>query len=402
MAERLGKVAQVFTHQRHVGGFDGHVGAHRAHRDPHVGGGQRGSVVDAITDHRGGALSPELFDQPRFVFGAQLGVHVLDPDIAGQRRGGGRVVAGEHRHVIAVAAQPGDHLGGLRPQLVAHGDGADHFAVVFDEDRGGPGPLHAGDVTGERAGVQPAGAAQAADVRSVYLGADGLFASLRPGTIVVDSSTIDVATARLLAEDAAAHQLRFLDAPVSGGVKGAEAATLTFMVGGDKDTLEAVMPILEPMSGRVISAGGAGTGQAAKIVNNMIMGVSTAATCEGILLAQRIGLDPSVFFEIATTSTCDSWVIRTLFPAPGIVATAPSSDGYAAGFMTKLMVKDLALAVEAAKQTATPATVTETALAAYADAMNNGFGELDCTSLYLSMSEIADEMARTADSQASA
>ncbi|MFA6139938.1 NAD(P)-dependent oxidoreductase [Rhodococcus sp. Chr-9] len=242
----------------------------------------------------------------------------------------------------------------------------------------------------------------AADVRSVYLGADGLFASLRPGTIVVDSSTIDVATARLLAEDAAAHQLRFLDAPVSGGVKGAEAATLTFMVGGDKDTLEAVMPILEPMSGRVISAGGAGTGQAAKIVNNMIMGVSTAATCEGILLAQRIGLDPSVFFEIATTSTCDSWVIRTLFPAPGIVATAPSSDGYAAGFMTKLMVKDLALAVEAAKQTATPATVTETALAAYADAMNNGFGELDCTSLYLSMSEIADEMARTADSQASA
>ncbi|MGE4361613.1 MAG: 3-hydroxyisobutyrate dehydrogenase [Mycolicibacterium sp.] len=235
----------------------------------------------------------------------------------------------------------------------------------------------------------------ASDVRSVYLGADGLFATLPPGTIVVDSSTIDVDTARLLAEQAAAHQLRFLDAPVSGGVKGAEAGILTFMVGGDTETLEVVKPILEPMAGRVISAGAAGTGQAAKIVNNMIMGVSTAATCEGVLLAQRIGLDPSVFFEIATTSTCDSWVIRRLYPSPGVVDTAPSSSEYVAGFMTKLMVKDLALAVEAAKLTATPATVTETALAAFTTAMNTGHAEQDCTSLYLSLSEIADEMSQS-------
>ncbi len=229
----------------------------------------------------------------------------------------------------------------------------------------------------------------AADVRSVLLGKDGLFRRLPAGTAVVDSSTIDVETARELHEKATEYGLRFLDAPVSGGVKGAEAGTLTFMAGGDSQTVADVTPILQPMAGRVVATGPGGTGQAAKIVNNMIMGVCMAATCEGVLLATRIGLDPGIFYDIATTATSDNYVLRKLYPAPGIVQDAPSSSGYAAGFMTRLLVKDLNLAIEAARNSGTPVSVTEKALEAFDRALGEGLDEHDCTSLYLSLTNAA-------------
>lgn len=178
---------------------------------------------------------------------------------------------------------------------------------------------------------------------------DEIFAAAHPQAVLIDCSTIDVATAQAVAASAAEHQLTMVDAPVSGGTGGAANATLTFMVGGSATGFAAVKPILEGMGKAVIHAGGAGMGQAAKICNNMMLGVHMIGTCEGFVLAQKLGLDTQTFFDIASRSSGQSWSMTTFCPVPGPVPAAPSNRGYAGGFSTALMLKDLKLAVGAAQ-----------------------------------------------------
>lgn len=190
-------------------------------------------------------------------------------------------------------------------------------------------------------------------VRSVMSGPEGVLAHLRPGTLVVDSSTIDIETARALHESVTAAGFRFLDAPVSGGVFGAESGTLTFMVGGADADLAEARPLIEVMAGRIFHAGSGGSGQAAKIANNMMLGINLAALCEGSVLAGRLGLDPKTFFEIASVSSGDSWALRNWYPVEGVVANAAVNRDFQGGFAVNLMRKDVGLALEAGGSTAT-------------------------------------------------
>jgi 3-hydroxyisobutyrate dehydrogenase len=166
--------------------------------------------------------------------------------------------------------------------------------------------------------------------------------------LLLDCSTIDVDTARTVAGLAAEAGYVFADAPVSGGIMAAEAGTLAFMVGCDEDQFPRIEAALEPMSRVTMRAGDHGTGQAAKICNNMILGINMIATCEGIALAEKLGLDPVKFFDIAAKSSGQSWSVTTYYPWPGPVPTAPSNRDYDGGFATAMMLKDLKLAQDAA------------------------------------------------------
>src|SRR3954470_52854 len=167
--------------------------------------------------------------------------------------------------------------------------------------------------------------------------------------ILIDCSTIDVATAREEIEKAEAAGYRMVDAPVSGGIAAADAGTLTFMVGGTGEAFEAARPYLEKMGKAVIHAGGAGSGQAAKICNNMLLGASMIATCETFVLAQKLGLDPQTFFDIASKASGQCWSMTTYCPVPGVGPNTPADRDYEGGFAAALMLKDLRLAREAAE-----------------------------------------------------
>jgi 3-hydroxyisobutyrate dehydrogenase len=187
------------------------------------------------------------------------------------------------------------------------------------------------------------------EVRAVYLGSDGLLAAAAPGTLFIDCSTIDVMTARDVATAAGGTGLAMVDAPVSGGVGGAEAGTLTFMVGGGEDAFARAAPILAAMGKAVVHAGGPGNGQAAKICNNMILGVSMIAVCEAFVLADKLGLDRQKLFEISSKASGQCWSLSTYCPVPGPVPTSPANRDYQAGFTAAMMLKDLRLAQEAAQ-----------------------------------------------------
>jgi 3-hydroxyisobutyrate dehydrogenase len=186
-------------------------------------------------------------------------------------------------------------------------------------------------------------------VRDVYLGGNGLLAKAKKGTLFIDSSTIDVETARLVAAKAEEQGMNLLDAPVSGGVGGAQGATLTFMVGGRDEAFKQAKPILDQMGKTVVHAGGAGAGQAAKICNNMILGISMIATCEAFALAEKLGLDKQKLFDISSKSSGQSWSMTTYCPVPGPVPTSPANRDYAAGFTAAMMLKDLKLAQAASE-----------------------------------------------------
>ena len=171
----------------------------------------------------------------------------------------------------------------------------------------------------------------------------------RPETILIDCSTIDIATARAVESEAAAQGLTMVDAPVSGGIAAAAAGTLTFMVGGSEQGFHRARPWLEAMGKAVIHAGGAGAGQAAKLCNNMILGATMAATCEAFVLAERLGLDPQTFYAIASKASGQSWSMTSYCPVPGVGPETPADHGYEGGFAAALMLKDLALATEAAE-----------------------------------------------------
>ena len=194
------------------------------------------------------------------------------------------------------------------------------------------------------------------EVRAVYLGDGGILDRAPPGTLFIDCSTIDVATARDVAAAADAAGAAMVDAPVSGGVGGAEAATLTFMVGGKDDAFAKAAPILAAMGKAVVHAGAAGNGQAAKICNNMILGISMIGVCEAFVLANKLGLDNEKLFEISSKASGQCWSLSTYCPVPGPVPTSPANRDYQAGFTAAMMLKDLRLAQEAAQNSgaATP------------------------------------------------
>lgn len=190
---------------------------------------------------------------------------------------------------------------------------------------------------------------------AVYDGA-GVLEAAAPGTLFIDSSTVDMESAKRAHELAATAGMLALDAPVSGGVTGAEAATLTFMVGGEDGAFDRGKPVMEAMGKRVVHCGGAGSGQAAKMCNNMILGISMIGVCEAFTLAEKIGLTKEALFEVASTSSGQCWSLTTYCPVPGPVPTSPANNDYKPGFSTGLMLKDLKLAQNAAQSSgaATP------------------------------------------------
>ena len=170
----------------------------------------------------------------------------------------------------------------------------------------------------------------------------------RKGALVIDCSTIDVDSAKKAHEAGGAAGMLTLDAPVSGGVGGATAGTLTFMCGGSAEAFAAAKPLLESMGKRIVHCGGAGAGQAAKICNNMILGATMIVTCEAFALAEKLGLSAQALFDVASTASGQSWSLTSYCPVPGLVPASPANRGYQPGFAASLMLKDLKLAQEAA------------------------------------------------------
>jgi 3-hydroxyisobutyrate dehydrogenase len=176
-----------------------------------------------------------------------------------------------------------------------------------------------------------------------------VFGKAPASALLIDCSTIDVATARSVEDDAAAQGYAMVDAPVSGGIAAAAGGTLTFMVGGSDEAFARAQPILEPMAKAVIHAGGPGAGQAAKICNNMILGATMVATCEGFALAEKLGLDLQTFFDISSKASGQSWSMTSYCPVPGVGPETPADHDYEGGFAAALMLKDLKLAMDAAQ-----------------------------------------------------
>ncbi|OBG61134.1 3-hydroxyisobutyrate dehydrogenase [Mycobacterium sp. E3339] len=189
----------------------------------------------------------------------------------------------------------------------------------------------------------------------------------RAGALFIDSSTISVNDAREVHALATGHAMAQLDAPVSGGVKGAVAGTLAFMVGGDAEALERARPVLEPMAGKVIHCGAAGAGQAAKVCNNMVLAVQQIAIGEAFVLAEKLGLSAQSLFDVITGATGNCWAVHTNCPVPGPVPTSPANNDFKPGFATALMNKDLGLAMDAVSSTGSSAPLGRHAAEIYAE-----------------------------------
>ena len=197
------------------------------------------------------------------------------------------------------------------------------------------------------------------------------------GALFIDCSTIDVASARIAHDMAAGAQMLSLDAPVSGGISGAAAGTLTFMAGGSEGAFVQAEPLLQVMGGKVVHCGAAGDGQAVKICNNMMLGIQMASVCEGFTLADQLGVDPAKLFEVSSTSSGQCWSLTTYCPEPGLVATAPSNNEYKPGFAADLMLKDMNLALEAAESQGLVLDVAVVAQAIYTRFADAGYGDVD-------------------------
>jgi 3-hydroxyisobutyrate dehydrogenase len=214
-------------------------------------------------------------------------------------------------------------------------------------------------------------------VSETCLGEQGLFKHAKKGVLFIDSSSIDIVTTRELHQLAAASGINMVDAPVSGGVAAADAGTLTLMVGGEENNFLKAKPILEKIGKKIVHAGIAGTGQAAKICNNLLLGISMIGVCEAFSLAEKLGLDAKKFFEISSNASGQCWSMTTYCPAPGIVPTAPSNNQYLPGFMAKMMLKDLRLGQHAAESVAANIPLGSEAAELYALFVQQGFGEKD-------------------------
>ncbi|MDE2577116.1 MAG: 3-hydroxyisobutyrate dehydrogenase [Rhodospirillales bacterium] len=228
-------------------------------------------------------------------------------------------------------------------------------------------------------------------VAEVYLGEGGVLASCGADALLVDSSTIDVDTARRVAAAAAASGREMLDAPVSGGVRGAAAATLTFMVGGTAAGFARAQPVLAAMGRNIVHAGVSGAGQAAKMCNNMILGISMLGVSEAFVLADRLGLDRQKLFDISSTSSGQCWALLNGCPAPGPVPAAPSNHEYAPGFAAALMLKDLQLSQEAAAATGAATPMGAHAARLYQALVGAGEGGRDFSVAFAWLSKLARE-----------
>lgn len=205
--------------------------------------------------------------------------------------------------------------------------------------------------------------------------------AMKKGALLIDSSTIDVDSARAAHAIAEKHGLLSIDAPVSGGVGGAAAGTLTFMAGGAKDAFAAAAPILEPMAGKVVHCGDAGNGQAAKICNNMILGISMIGVGEAFVLAEKLGLSHQALFDVASTSSGQCWSLTTYCPVPGPVPTSPANRDYVPGFAAALMLKDLKLAQAAAQSAGAATPLGAEAAQLYGLFDNAGHGGMDFSAI---------------------
>jgi 3-hydroxyisobutyrate dehydrogenase len=215
------------------------------------------------------------------------------------------------------------------------------------------------------------------EVREIYLGVGGIVENANPGTLLIDCSTIDVASARVVAAAAEAKDLLMLDAPVSGGVGGATAGTLTFMVGGPERAFVRAQSILEKMGKTIVHAGGPGNGQAAKICNNMILGISMIAVSEAFVLAEQLGLEHQKLFDIASKSSGQCWSLTTYCPVPGPVPASPANRDYQAGFTAAMMLKDLKLSQDAAKSSGAKTHLGADAAKIYTQYVESGEGARD-------------------------
>jgi 3-hydroxyisobutyrate dehydrogenase len=274
------------------------------------------------------------------------------------------------------------HMGG---PMAANLLKAGHAVTAFDLV---PAALDAAKAAGATLAASPRAAAEGAEVvitmlpaaqhvKAVYLSDDGVLAGVARGVPLVDSSTIDPATARLIGEAAAKQGNPFADAPVSGGVVGAQAGTLTFMVGADEALFETLRPVLSGMGKNMVRCGETGTGQIAKICNNLLLGISMIGVAEAMKLGETLGIDPTKLASIVNTSTGRCWSSDTCNPYPGIVETAPASRGYSGGFGADLMLKDLGLAVDAARAARQPVFMGALAQQLYQSMSQQGLGGLD-------------------------
>ena len=229
------------------------------------------------------------------------------------------------------------------------------------------------------------------NVEIVYLGVGGLLEAVPRGRLCVDMSTIDPGTSRRVAARLRERGLRFLDAPVSGGVGGATAGTLAIMVGGEAADLEEARPVLAAMGTSIIHVGPVGTGEVAKLCNNLIAGSALIAVAEAFRIAEAFGVDPQILTNVIAKSSGATWVMGNMHPVPGIVETAASSRQYTPGFMTDLMAKDLGLAVNAAREKRVPVAVAPAAQQLYRMASSHGLGREDCSSVYKFLKPSSDD-----------
>jgi 3-hydroxyisobutyrate dehydrogenase len=280
-------------------------------------------------------------------------------------------------------------LGNMGGPMVANLLKAGHSLTVFDLSEKA---LQAAVDAGARTAASPREVAQtskvvitmlpaAAHVKAVYLNADGVLAGVRPGVTLIDSSTIDPATARLIGESALKQGNPFADAPVSGGTGGAQAGTLTFMVGADAALFETLKPVLAGMGKNMVHCGETGTGQIAKICNNLLLGISMIGVAEAMKLGTSLGIDPNTLAGVINTSTGRCWSADTYNPYPNVLPNAPSSRGYTGGFGADLMLKDLGLAVDAARQVKQPILLGALAQQLYQTMSMQGLGGLDFSAI---------------------
>ncbi|SCU75787.1 putative 3-hydroxyisobutyrate dehydrogenase, mitochondrial [Cupriavidus necator] len=284
-------------------------------------------------------------------------------------------------------------LGNMGAPMAANLLKAGHALTVFDLDQNA---VEGAVGAGARAAASPREAAAeaelvitmlpaAAHVRTVYLGEHGVLAGVRPGVPLIDSSTIDPPTVRAVAEAAALQGNPMADAPVSGGTGGAQAGTLTFMVGAAGELFEHIKPVLLGMGKNVVHCGGLGMGQVAKICNNLLLGISMMGVSEAMALGAALGIDAGVLAGIINTSTGRCWSSETYNPYPGVLPGAPAARGYTGGFAADLMLKDLGLATEAARQARQPLWLGALAQQLYQSMSQQGLGQLDfsaCVKLY--------------------
>lgn len=216
-------------------------------------------------------------------------------------------------------------------------------------------------------------------VKRVFDGENGIWANTDPRTLLVDSSTVDVESSQYCHDESARRGFRFVDAPVSGGISGAEAATLTFMVGGEAEVVSQAWQYIDPMAGKIIAAGHATSGISAKICNNMMLFISLMGAAEGSQLADRLGLDPQVFWEIASVSSGNSWAQQTWYPMPGVIDSAAANKNYDATFRADLALKDVTLALEAGELTDLSLAAAELAAQKFQLLVDDGLADKDCS-----------------------